>query len=61
MPELRYYIVIQEQEVRVSATNSTDAVILAKRVLSNTMHPEDQIDVQAYPCEIGLSVREIKL
>lgn len=58
MPPLRYYEVIQERSVKVSATNEVDAVILAERVLSSTMKPEDQINVQQNPRTIYLSVRE---
>lgn len=58
MPELRYYIVTQEREVKVSATNPTDAAILANRVLSGTKNPEDRINVQIWPREISVIVRE---
>lgn len=61
MPELRYYTVIQIREVKVSATNPTDAAILATRVLSSTMKPEDQIDIQQHPREISLKINEERL
>lgn len=58
MPELRCFTVIQEREVKVSATNLVDATVLADRVLSGTMHPEDQINVQQRPRELSLHIRE---
>ena len=58
MPELRYYIVTQERELKVSATNPTDAAILANRVLSDTKNPDDQINVQMWPRETSINVRE---
>jgi hypothetical protein len=58
MPALKYYVVNITHEVKVSATNSTDAVALAKRAMEHTMHPEDQINIWAMPYEVGLSIRE---
>lgn len=58
MPEIHYYTVTQEREVKVSATNPTDAVVLAQRVFSKTKKPEDQINVQMWPRETYISVRE---
>lgn len=58
MPEIRYYLVTQERQVRVSATNSTDAMVLANRVFSDTKKPEDQIDIQEEPRETSLNIRE---
>jgi hypothetical protein len=58
MPELRYYTIVQEREVKVSATKPIDALVLADRVLSGTMKPEDQINVQQRPRELSLNIRE---
>jgi hypothetical protein len=58
MPELRYYLVTQVREVKVSATNPTDASILATRVFNNEKLPEDQINVQQWPRETELTIRE---
>lgn len=58
MPALRRYTVRQETEVKVSATNPTDAVVLADRVLSGTMKPEDQINIISPPVKISIEARE---
>ena len=58
MPELRRYTVTQENEVKVSATNPTDAVVLANRIFSGTKNPEDQINILAPVREISIEVRE---
>lgn len=60
MAQLRYYVVTRTMDVRVSATNSTDAISLAKRVFDKEKHPEDQMDVQSWPRETGLSIREVE-
>jgi hypothetical protein len=58
LPELRYYTVTQEREVKVSANSPIDAAVLANRVFTDTKHPEDQINVQTPIRERGLTVRE---
>ena len=58
MPEIRYYEVIQERQIRISANSPADAAARAERVFSNTELPEDRIEVQQKPREIYLSVRE---
>lgn len=58
MPEICYYTVTQERQVRVSAANLTNVAILATRVFNNEKLPEDQINVQQWPREIELTIRE---
>jgi hypothetical protein len=58
MSAIRYYIVTQEREIKISANNSTDAAALAERVFSATKKPEDQLRVQQYPRETILEIRE---
>lgn len=58
MPPLIRYVVRQEVELKVTATNPADAIALAARVFSNTKTPEDQINVNGSPREIALEARE---
>jgi hypothetical protein len=58
MPEIRYYIVTQKREVKVSASTPLDASILADRVFSGTKKPEDQIDILSPVIERVIEVRE---
>lgn len=58
MPEIRYYEVVQERSIKISANNETDAAVLADRVFSGTKKPEDQINIQQNPRVIYLSIRE---
>ncbi len=41
MPNIRYYTVTQEREVKVTANNPTDAVIVADAVFRELDPPED--------------------
>lgn len=58
MPEIRYYTVVQEREVKVSATNPIDAALLASRVFASTKKATDQINVLTPIRERALNVRE---
>jgi hypothetical protein len=58
MPELRRYVVRQEREVVVSASNPTDAAVLADRAFSNTKTPEDQLNITKPVREISIEARE---
>jgi hypothetical protein len=58
LPELRYYTVTQEREVKVSADNPVHAAVLANRIFTNTKYPEDQLNILAPIRERALTVRE---
>jgi len=58
MPKLRHYTITQVREVRISATNTTDAAALAHRVLSGTKHSADQLNVRSEILERELNIRE---
>lgn len=58
MPKIRYYIVTQTRFVKVSAFNLEDGLALANRVLSGTMKPEDQINVQSSIHEKEIKIEE---
>lgn len=58
LPEIRYYTVTQEREIKVSANSPIDAAVLANRVFSNTKYPEDQVNVKMPIRERALNVRE---
>lgn len=58
MPEIRYYTVTQEREVKISANSPIDAANLADRIFSDTKLPEDQINI-LQPIRIrAIDVRE---
>lgn len=58
MPEIRYYTVTQEREVKVAANSPIDAINLAERIFSNTKRPEDQINIITPIRERAIDVRE---
>ena len=58
MPEIRYYTVTQEREVKVSANSPIDAANLAQRIFSDTKKPEDQINIVQPIRERSIDVRE---
>lgn len=58
VPELRYYTVTEEREVKVSANNPKDAAVLADSILSGETDPVHQTNVQAWPRKTTLYVRE---
>jgi hypothetical protein len=59
MPEIRYYTVTQEREVKVSAPSPIEAAQLADRIFSNTeKQPDDKINTLTPIRERTLDVRE---
>lgn len=58
MSPLRDYRVIQEREVKISATSPANAAALSERIFSGTKTPEDQINIISPVREISLDVRE---
>jgi hypothetical protein len=58
VPELQYFTVTQEREVKVAATSPINAAALADRVFSGTTNPEDKINVISPVRECNMLVRK---
>lgn len=58
MPEIRYYIVRQTREIKISANDVTEAAIRARNVFNDSLEPADKIQIQQYIRVIDLNIRE---
>lgn len=58
MPEIRYYTVTQEREIKISASDPVEAAALAKRVFSLMTSFADNVNIQQRPREISIFIQE---